>query len=715
MKDHSGTNLEPNRKTENLKQRIRELEHSESACKRAEEEIAVLADIGRIIGSSLDIDEVYEQFAVQAQKLVPFDRLSVDINNPDGASSTVTYVFGFDIPGRRKGDVIMLPGTISEAVLRTRTGLRINLSIPEEITDRYPLLTNVSTIRAGMRSLISVPLISRHVIIGALHFRSTQPNAYAERDLDLAERIGAQIAGAIASAQLFADLKKAEESLKRAHDDLEARVADRTEKLMRANQELRDEIVERKRLEEEKQREQQKTKRLAEETAAVAEIGRVIGSSLDIDEVYERFATEARKLIRFDRITVNLCDIRENIVTVSYVSGEGPSRYRQGETFPLTGTLIEEVLGKKTGLIFQSEKMAEAAGRIPRIARLFQAGLRSLIDVPLNYKDEAIGVLHFWSKRPDAYTEADLRLAERIGLQIAGAIANARLFTDLKKADLSLRKSEERFRALVERAAVGVAEMEIDTGRFFTVNRSLCEMVDRTKEELLAATFHAITHPEDLHLHEKKKALLIAGKIVHFSLEKRYIRKDGGIVWVNITVSPLWKPGEEPRRHISIIEDITERKRAEEALHRANEELQAKNITLQELNTTLKVLLKQREDDKSDMEERFVMNVQNLVLPFVDAMRKGPFNTGQQPCLDIIEAHLRDIVTPLLKKIRHFNLTPRELTVAALVRNGKTTKEIAETLRVATGSVDVHRINIRKKIGLNNRGANLRSYLETIV
>ena len=160
------------------------------------------------------------------------------------------------------------------------------------------------------------------MIIGALHFRSTQPNAYAERDLDLAERIGAQIAGAIASAQLFADLKKAEESLKRAHDDLEARVADRTEKLMRANQELRDEIVERKRLEEEKQREQQKTKRLAEETAAVAEIGRVIGSSLDIDEVYERFATEARKLIRFDRITVNLCDIRENIVTVSYVSGE---------------------------------------------------------------------------------------------------------------------------------------------------------------------------------------------------------------------------------------------------------------------------------------------------------------------------------------------------------------------------------------------------------
>jgi len=401
-------------------------------------------------------------------------------------------------------------------------------------------------------------------------------------------------------------------------------------------------------------------------------------------------------------------------VTVAYVSGTGPSGYKQGETFPLAGTLIEAVLGKRTGLLVQSEDMAEIAGRIPRIARLFQAGFRSLIVIPLNYKDEAIGVLHFWSKRPNAYTDRDLRMAERIGLQIAGAIANARIFTNLKKVETSLRQSEQRFRALVEQAAIGVAEVEIGTGRFMMVNRRLCEMVGRTREELLAATFHAITHPEDLHLHEKNKILLIAGKIGHYTLEKRYLGKDGGIVWVNLTVSPLWKPGETPTRHITVIEDITERKRAEEALQRALEELQAKNITLQELNTTLKVLLEQREDDKSRMEERFVMNVQTLVLPFVEAMKKGPLEVGQQPRLDIIETHLRDIATPLLKNIRQFNLTPRELKVAALVRNGKSTKEIAEALGVSTGSIDVHRINIRKKIGLGNRRTNLQSHLQTL-
>lgn len=78
-----------------------------------------------------------------------------------------------------------------------------------------------------------VPLVSRDEVIGVLHFRSKTPNAYTERDLRLAERIGSQIAGAIANEQLFSDLKQAEEALQRVHNELEQRVADRTEELMR--------------------------------------------------------------------------------------------------------------------------------------------------------------------------------------------------------------------------------------------------------------------------------------------------------------------------------------------------------------------------------------------------------------------------------------------------------------------------------------------------
>jgi GAF domain-containing protein len=91
--------------------------------------------------------------------------------------------------------------------------------------------------------------------------------------------------------------------------------------------------------------------------------------------------------------------------------------------------------------------------------------MRSLLGVPLIYRGEVIASLHFRSKTPNAYTEWHLRLAERIGAQIAGAIGSAQLFSDLKKTENSLLDSEGRFRGLVEQAAVGVAEIEMSTGR----------------------------------------------------------------------------------------------------------------------------------------------------------------------------------------------------------------------------------------------------------
>jgi diguanylate cyclase (GGDEF)-like protein/PAS domain S-box-containing protein len=318
-----------------------------------------------------------------------------------------------------------------------------------------------------------------------------------------------------------------------------------------------------RRAEEEQRLSRETSERLAEETAVIAEIGRLIGSTLDIDEVYERFSAEVRKLIPFDRLAINLCNLKENTLRVAYVSGVEIADWKQGYSAPLTGTLGELVVHRRTGLIIQTESTDEIVSRIPALSFTFQAGLRSLLSVPLISRDEVIGVLHFRTKKPNAYSEQNLRLAERIGAQIAGAIANAQLFIELNQTEKSLRESEGRFRALVEQAVVGVAETEIGTGRFLTVNRRLCEMVGRTEEEMLATTFQMITHPEDLHLHEEKTELLLVGKIGHYSLEKRYLRKDGESVWVNVTTSPLRKPGEKTRRNMIVVEDITERKRME--------------------------------------------------------------------------------------------------------------------------------------------------------
>ena len=335
-------------------------------------------------------------------------------------------------------------------------------------------------------------------------------------------------------------------------------------------------VTDRRRAEEAQRRNREAAERLAEEMAVIAEIGRLIGSTLDIDEVYEHFAVETRKLILFDRLAVSLCNLQKNTIRVTYVSGSSISNRKRGDSHSIAGTFSEEIIHTQTSRLFQPEsidEIDEILARFPSLSATFQAGLLSLMSIPLVYRDEAIGILHFRSKKPNAYTKRDLRLAERIGAQIAGAVANAQLIGDLKKTQDSLRESEGRFRALVEQAAVGVAEIEMSTGRFFTVNRRLCEMVGRTEEEMLATTFQAITYPEDLHLHEDKTALLLAGKIGHYGLEKRYLRKDGTIIWVAVTVSPLWKPGEKAGRNMVVVEDITERKRVQEENERRSRQL----------------------------------------------------------------------------------------------------------------------------------------------
>ena len=320
-------------------------------------------------------------------------------------------------------------------------------------------------------------------------------------------------------------------------------------------------------------------KQAEQEIGIIAEIGRLISSTLDIKEVYERFAEEARKLIPFDRIVVNLCNVLENTVTLAYVSGiDIPHRRQEGYSHSLAGTLTEEVLRTRTGRLIQPkntpESIAEIVSRFPSLFPFYEKGLLSMICIPLISRNEAIGTLHIRSKKPDAYSQKDLHTAERIGAQIASAIANAQLIIDIRKAEKALRESEGRYRALVDQAAVGVAEIEISTGRFLMVNRRLCEMFGRAEKEMLATNFPAITHPDDKHLPEDKTALLLAGKIGHYSLEMRFLRQDGESVWVNITVSPLWKPGEIPVRMMIVVEDITERKMAEVEKRSLEERLQ---------------------------------------------------------------------------------------------------------------------------------------------
>lgn len=165
---------------------------------------------------------------------------------------------------------------------------------------------------------------------------------------------------------------------------------------------------------------------------------------------------------------------------------------------------------------------------------------------------------------------------------------------------------------------------------------------------------------------------------------------------------------------IHVVRDITDRKSAENALQQAHNELEMRSKNLEEMNTALHVLLQKREEDKRQVEELIVSNIKSLVYPYVEKLQNDSPNTKQQLLLGIIEAHLNELLSPLLKKLQQFNLTPKEVQVAAMVKDGKTTKDIAEILSVETSSIDTHRNSIRKKLGLSRR-VNLQSKLQSLM
>ena len=160
--------------------------------------------------------------------------------------------------------------------------------------------------------------------------------------------------------------------------------------------------------------------------------------------------------------------------------------------------------------------------------------------------------------------------------RFVGVISLAQDITERMRAEEALRESEERFRGTFENAAVGIAHKDAD-GRFLRVNETYCGIVGYTREELLARTFQDITYPEDLVAELEQFTRLMRGELSRYSLEKRYIRKDGSIVWIDMSSSLQRDAAGGPAYAIAILQDISDRKRLESELRQAKEAAEAAN------------------------------------------------------------------------------------------------------------------------------------------
>jgi PAS domain S-box-containing protein len=157
--------------------------------------------------------------------------------------------------------------------------------------------------------------------------------------------------------------------------------------------------------------------------------------------------------------------------------------------------------------------------------------------------------------------------------EVTGCFCIAQDITEHKRAQELLQESEERFSSAFEYAAMGVALVAPD-GRWIKVNRALCNLVGYSEEELLTKTFQNITHPDDLEADVEYVRRMLTGEIDTYQMEKRYFHKQGHIVWVLLSVSLVHNPRGQPLYFISQIQDITSRKRADEALHQSERRLQ---------------------------------------------------------------------------------------------------------------------------------------------
>jgi DNA-binding CsgD family transcriptional regulator len=181
--------------------------------------------------------------------------------------------------------------------------------------------------------------------------------------------------------------------------------------------------------------------------------------------------------------------------------------------------------------------------------------------------------------------------------------------------------------------------------------------------------------------------------------------------WFYMRVIRMAGPG--PIRVVISHEEITALKLTEEALKKSQEELFEQKQSLEETNIALKVLLKQREEDKLELEKKVLTNVKDLMLPYVEKLKNSRLKPKDKTLVEIIETHLNDVISPLLQRFANAKilLTPQEMQVAGLVRDGKSSKEIADILNVSETTVNFHRKNLRVKFGLTNQRTNLRSYL----
>jgi PAS domain S-box-containing protein len=287
-------------------------------------------------------------------------------------------------------------------------------------------------------------------------------------------------------------------------------------------------------------------------------------------------------------------------------------------------------------------------------------GLRACWSTPiLSSHAEVLGTFAMYYRQPRRPTPRDLRAVDIVTRTVAIAIEQSR-------AEQELRESEERFRGTFENAGVGIAHTH-PTGRLLRVNEKFCAIVGYPRAELLHKTFQDITHPDDLTASVGSLAALMRGESAVVGHEKRYIRKDGSPIWVELFASLQRDAAGQPTYAIAVIQDISERRRLDAELRQAKEAAEAAN---------------QAKDEFLANVSHEIRTPMNAILGMTELVLDTPLTEGQWQCLKTVKSaadNLLGVINDLLdfSKIQagKLELAPTDFSLRAAV--GDTLRALA--------------------------------------
>ena len=313
-----------------------------------------------------------------------------------------------------------------------------------------------------------------------------------------------------------------------------------------------------------------------------------------------------------------------------------------------------------------------------------------------------------------ADTQGDRELRKRIK-------ALERENASLSKAIEHLRESEEKFTTIFDNANDEIAYIGAD-GTIVDINRKVEDLFGYTREESVGRKFYEF---EILSTEEWRRLIdltqdLLSGKTLQAQVLQFEARRKGGEnIYVEVNPRLINKDGKTVGILV-IIRDISTRKREEDILRKHTEQLdkllKERTLSLEELNSAFRVILRRMEEVKGEIQDKIMFNITEFILPYLERLKKTRLDDTQRTYLTGLEKNLNDITAPILRGLstKYLKLTPAEMQVANLIKQGKNTKEIADALFMSTRTIEAHRYNIRNKLGLKGKKLNLQTYLSSL-